>query len=108
MRALRKFLFLVPIIFAASAAAQPRVGLNHTHLRLMAIVPMTGAGTVADPVRPLFAPAAKDMPAALRSSSLLGWSYTLSDDGKWALVEFVARDRAAFASILADKRYRVF
>lgn len=32
----------------------------------------------------------------------------MSDDGRFALVEFVARDRSAFQQILADKSLKVF
>jgi hypothetical protein len=35
------------------------------------------------------------------------FSYVLADDGKRAIVEFVARDRAAFAEILKDTTVRV-
>jgi hypothetical protein len=69
---------------------------------------MTGAGTAADPRRPMFAPTRQAMPATPNRASLLAWSYVASDDGKWAMVEFVARDRAAFASILANKNYKTF
>jgi len=35
------------------------------------------------------------------------YSYVMADDGKRAIVEFVARDRAAFAEILRDTTVRV-
>jgi hypothetical protein len=84
------------------------VSLNNTYHRILAVVPMTGSGTAADPQRPMFAPAPRAMAARPARTALLAWNYLSSDDGKWALVEFVAADRAAFAAILADKRYRVF
>jgi len=34
--------------------------------------------------------------------------HVTSDDGKFALVEYVAKDRSAFAAILNDKQVRVF
>jgi hypothetical protein len=64
---------------------------------------MTGAGTAADPRRPMFTPTRQAMPAAPARAPLLAWSYVPSDDGKWAIVEFVARDRGAFVPILANK-----
>jgi hypothetical protein len=36
------------------------------------------------------------------------YSQQLSDDGKLALVEFVARDRAAFQAIFNDKTIKFF
>ena len=61
---------------------------------------MIGAGTRTDPKRPLFVPA----PSEIAASGILSFSYQLSDDGKYALVEFVALDRARFAHILTDRR----
>jgi hypothetical protein len=70
---------------------------------------MTGAGTPADPRRPEFAP----LPARGTSapdSGIVAFTFLPSDDGKSALVEFVARDQAAFRPILDAKRsdVRVF
>lgn len=39
------------------AAQQRRVEPTQTHERLIAIVPLQGSGTMADPTRPMFAPA---------------------------------------------------
>ena len=61
---------------------------------------MVGAGTFEDPRRPLFVPA----PGAEGESSIVGFSYEMSDDGNSALVELVAVDPAAFTPILEDKR----
>ena len=38
----------------------------------------------------------------------MAYSHQLSDDGRFALVEFVARDRSAFQAILNDKTVTVF
>jgi hypothetical protein len=102
LRALTLFVSLcVPL------AAQQRVSLFNRYERVMAIVPMTGAGTLDDPMRPLYAPAPKDMnPSA--STGILAFTFVTSDDGNLALVEFVARDRAAFQQILADTSITVF
>ncbi len=56
----------------------------------------TGRGP-DDPKRPLFA----DTP------NLLGYHAELSDDGQFALVEFVARTRAALAPITSARDVRV-
>jgi len=66
---------------------------------------MTGTGTWSDPKRPLYAPA--QMNPASRTG-IIGYTHVLSDDGQSALVEFVARDAAAFAPILADKSIKSF
>ncbi len=67
---------------------------------------MVGAGTWEDPRRPMFAPVrGKADPG---SEGLLGYGYQVSDDGSVALVEFVARDRAAFKKILAHPAARAF
>jgi len=97
-------------LLAASAvlSAQPRVSPRNTYERVMAIVPMIGSGTVEDPKRPMYAPAPHPSTGATAGTTaaaptgILGFTYELSDDGKFALVEFVARDRSAFQNILAD------
>jgi hypothetical protein len=39
---------------------------------------------------------------------IISFSHLVSDDGKFAIVEFVARDGAAFAAIFNDHSLRVF
>ena len=71
---------------------------------------MTGKGTLQDPKRPLYAPLPQSpIPKALAPnaapptpSGILGYSYQMSDDGEYALVEFVARNRSEFNTMLAD------
>jgi hypothetical protein len=97
----RTALFL--LLLAAPSFAQRRADPFVTHERLLAVVPMVGAGTPADPRRPAFAPLGASIDPRNRAA-ILAFTYQLSDDGKWALAEFVARDRAAFRDILADPR----
>ncbi len=69
--------------------------------RIIAIVPMIGAGTYADPKRPLFAPS----DAQLRDGrGISHFTYELSDDGKNAIVQIGVRDRQALAPLLTDSR----
>ena len=97
--------------------------------RIVVVVPMVGKGTVDDPIRPKYAPVpmsfalreklrkeGKLEPLREKSQDELideeklrigAYSYVLADDGKRAIVEFVARDRAAFAEILKDATVRV-
>ena len=105
------FLSLYPNLLIAQ---QRSVDPGQTHERLIAIVPLEGAGTMADPKRPMFAPAGNrgESPALTKlapqsKSAILAYSWHLSDDGKSAIVEFVARDQAAFAAILSSKDARV-
>jgi hypothetical protein len=85
------------------AFAQRKVDLRNTYERLVCVVPMIGAGTPSDPRRPMYAPVPGGQPSR---DGIIAFSYQLSDDGKFALVEFVARDHAGLAGILADKDLR--
>ncbi len=72
----------------------------------MAVVPMTGAGTYQDPRRPLFAPTPSELAKAGAAGEALPFTFVHfqpSDDGQYAIVEFVANDRKALESILRDK-----
>lgn len=83
--------------------AQPRVDARNMYERVLAIVPMVGKGTLEDPKRPLYAPAPYTK-ASTDRTGILGFTFVLSDDGRFALVEFVARDRSAFQGILSDAK----
>jgi hypothetical protein len=85
------------------ALAQRKVDLRNTYERLVCVVPMIGSGTPDDPRRPMYAPVPGGEPSR---EGIIAFSYQLSDDGKYALVEFVARDHAGLAPILAEKGFR--
>ncbi len=97
---------------ASPVRAQQPVSLRNTHERILCIVPMVGRGTEDDPRRPLFAPTeagravqqASHEAAVAARQGIIAYAFQESDDGKTALVEFVALDREAFASILESKR----
>jgi|SRR5579862_5314516 len=99
----------VVLCLVAPLIAQHRVDPKNRYERLWCVVPMVGQGTFDDPRRPQYAPlagAAAVDPITVGASAvpaIIAFSYQVSDDGNFALVEFVARDRAAFQSILADK-----
>lgn len=103
--------------------------------RLYAQVPMIGTGKNGDYVRPKYAPlppperrAGEAAPVVedldllqpeektrkekerfeVRKRMIGAFSYVLSDDGKSAIVEFVASDEAAFEEILKDPEVKVF
>jgi hypothetical protein len=56
----------------------------------------------------MFVPAQSE--AVATGEGIIAFTSVLSDDGRFALVEFVARDRAAFRHIFAgrDSRVRIF
>ena len=69
---------------------------------IIAVVPLIGAGTPDDPVRPMFLPKPRDVQAALNrgeAPSILSSHFTLADDGKTAIAEFVAPDRQSLKPI---------
>jgi hypothetical protein len=82
--------------------------MRNMYERLYLVVPMTGSGTMEDPRRPMYVPAppahglnATAAPAA--ADGIIAFTFQESDDGAYALVELVARDRAAFKAILEDR-----
>jgi hypothetical protein len=84
---------------AATAKAQPRVDPRNSYERVLMVVPLIGSGTVEDPIRPMFAPAPKAIDVVGRTG-IIAYTYVLSDDGKFALTEFVTRDRKQFKPLL--------
>lgn len=90
---------LFSLLIPAISLAQPKVDPANLHERIIAVVPMIGAGTYADPKRPLFTPAPED-----KQSGIVAFSYVLSDDGKSAIVEIAARDAKALTPLLQSGR----
>lgn len=89
------------LLWSPSLTAQPvpHVDPQNMYERVLAIVPWTGAGTHADPKRPLYAPPQIN---PLSRSGILAFQCVESDDGTRALCEFIAKDRAAFQQLLED------
>jgi hypothetical protein len=74
---------------AQRPAASVRVvdpGLTYQHI--YARVPLIGSGTKADPKRPMFVPPPSQAPTAIHTG-ILAYQMQVSDDGNWALCEFV-------------------
>jgi hypothetical protein len=82
----------------SSLFAQRKVDPAFQGERIYAIVPMVGAGTARDPRRPLFAPVHGER------SAITGFTFQISDDGRSALIELIARDKQAFQSLLTANR----
>jgi len=95
------------LVAVGSAFAQPRVDPLNMYERVIAIVPMVGNGTAAEPYRPAYAPLAADLDAT-GLKGVMGFAAVVSDDRNFALIELVARDRAVFAKILADTAIQTF
>jgi len=103
IRSMRPTLFVCSLsFFATQLSAQQKVSASNTYHRILATVPMIGAGTANDPRRPAYTPAPQRGANAKRST--IGFTAQISDDGRYALVEFVAKDPSAFKDLLADKR----
>jgi hypothetical protein len=97
-------------LFANLAFADPLPDKATLYERIICVVPLTGSGTLNDPRRPLFAPgpvpdtATASTPGFVDPAAIVAFQSVLSDDGQFAIVQFVARDRAAFKQILAANR----
>jgi len=85
-------------VLAAALAAQQRVDPRWNYHRVIAVLPMQGSGTAADPLRPKHAPA----PGVLSRAGIVAFTFEFSDDGQLAIAEFVAVDRPRLAEVLAD------
>src|SRR6266487_2742064 len=99
------------LIASLPLPAQQHVDSRNLYERILVITGVTGAGSFEDPRRRMYTP----LPSAFKSAAvsrtrtgILGFTFVLSDDGQHALVEFVARDRAAFQQILADSSVKSF
>jgi len=107
-------LLLGALVLASAVYAQRKVDPRNTHQRIIVIVPYVGTGTAADPKRPQYAPLplstaqAAAQAAAQSRTGIIGYTHIASDDGRFAIVEYVARDQAAFQAILNDKSVLVF
>jgi hypothetical protein len=91
------------ILVVLPLCAQRRVDTRDTYERILAVVPMIGRGTPDDPRRPMYAPLPN---SAQTREGIIAFTFQASDDGNFALVEFVARDRAGLQAILADRGVR--
>ncbi|MFN3324324.1 MAG: hypothetical protein ACK5AZ_12570 [Bryobacteraceae bacterium] len=94
---------LVCFVISMAVFAQQAVDPRNLYERLLCVVPIVGAGTFEDPKRPLYAPVRRGAPADA-PDGIIAYSWVPSDDGRFALVEFVARDRSAFEAIVQENR----
>lgn len=92
--------FVALFAFILGVANGQKVDPGNFGERLLAIVPMTGTGSGKDPKRPQFVPPTSQ---AANQAGIVAFRYEVSDDGQWALVELVARDRTAFKQLLESR-----
>ena len=76
------------------------VSPTETYYRILCVLPLVGAGTRQDPVRPKYIPLRT--PATAYHSGIIAWTQMPADDGKHAIVEIVATTQTAFQPILSD------
>ena len=102
----------VSFLFSGTIAqGQQKVDPHFTYYRVYCVVPLVGTGVAGDPIRPTFVPvpslpepgtAEAGISTATRNSGIIAFYHEVSDDGKWALAEIVARNRSALQPILTD------
>jgi hypothetical protein len=127
---LMKYVLIAFLSVFSGMAQIRRVDSHVLHERVVAVVPLVGKGTLADPIRPMFAPsggvptaevlkaaaeAKAEAPAVgpaeaekKRKTEILAYTWVPSDDKKFAIVEFVARDPEAFGELKRSALARVF
>jgi hypothetical protein len=100
---------LAVFVCLGGVAQNRAVGTRDQHERVIALVPFIGSGTTDDPRRPMFTPQPGTVAAASKTD-IVAFHFLPSDDGNFAIVELIARDKAAFATILAstDSNVKVF
>ena len=92
------------VLLASMLMAQRAVDPKFTYHRAICVVPLVGSGTAEDPKRPKYAP----WPEAQDPNGVIGFTYLPTDDGASAVVEFVARTRAALEFLFEDQSIKVF
>ena len=95
------------LLLAALLPGQRRVDPRYTYVRVITVESLHGAGTAADPKRPGYAPTALAAPGQA-TGGIIGYVHQVSDDGKYSITEYVARDISAFKTILSDKQITSF
>jgi hypothetical protein len=91
-------------VFAGALCAQQKLSPGMTYHRVWMVTPLQGTGKAGDPQRPMFVPASGAAAAATGDrSGVLGFQMQLSDDGRFALVEYVFASPAAFQAVLQSE-----
>ena len=101
LRCVALLLLLINTLFA-----QNRVSPEMMYHRVWAVVPMIGSGKPDDPKRPMFTPSPAERTAKFKTgdrSGVIGYSMQVSDDGNFALVEFVGATPAELKHIVKSQ-----
>jgi len=100
------FVAVASLCFSAALPAQLRVDPRYSLHRVIAIVPLFGSGTPADPKRGKYVPTPQTEGAP--GTGIIAFALELTDDGTHAIVELVAVERATLVPILADHGIQAF
>ncbi len=95
-----------PLTASVGVLHRRAVSPRNVNTHVITVVPMTGAGPYSDPKRPMYLPAAR--PSVSNRADILGFTWVPSDDGKSAIVEYVAANKAALQQIYGDKNLNIF
>ena len=102
---------VVPLVcllaVAGASFAQNRVDPINMYERVLAIVPVVGQGTAADPYRPKYAPLKSEIDLQ-GLTGVMAFTSVLSDDRKFALIELVTRNRAVLKAVLEDANVKAY
>jgi hypothetical protein len=95
-----------PVETVTASAAKPlnsrRLAPENAYTRVYCIVPMVGSGTMADPRRPMFVPPPPTAAAPLDRTGIIAFQFQESDDGNFALAEFVSVARTGLGVVLTS------
>jgi hypothetical protein len=101
-----RYAYLIAVaVFVSGPAlyAQRRADPKNSYHRVIGVLPLVGSGTHDDPIRPKYAPAHS---GGQSGAGIIAFAFELTDDGKYAVAELVAVDRASLAPMLADRSPR--
>jgi hypothetical protein len=101
------FVLLFELFAGFSLAGQRYVDPTNTYHRVYAVVPVLTPQTVTalQYSLPKYAPTPDEIG---KKSGIYGFSSMLSDDGKFALIELVAHERATLLPVLNDPSIQAF
>lgn len=113
MKALAVRVMLIANLLASVNSAAPVPNREAIYHRIICVVPVIGSGTARDPKRPMFvqlaaAPGSASLQAlrgkaeAAAETRIIAYQSVPTDDGKAAIVMFVAHSYEAFKPILRD------
>lgn len=94
-------LFVCGLTQFLAAQSSHRVDPRNLYERAYMVVPIVGSGTWADPKRPMLAPVSIK-PGDRKG--IIAYHFEVSDEGHFALVEFVAATTPALSSVLTQAR----